>query len=125
MSKVKNVRRRQARRWMMREWAREVAARTPVYPNPCWFRFPPALVARVMDPPTSGRRWKKLTESHRIGVATDSETVRCVYCLVEISDYDDDGPWSAQGDFGGTGTGALSERHWCEESPDHEHAPLY
>jgi len=46
---------------------------------------------------------------------------RCAWCGDRIDD-DDDG-WRSAEDFGGTGTGGLSEALWCEGGPDHRHSP--
>lgn len=49
-----------------------------------------------------------------------SRVQACVCCEGGIS-LDEDGQWRSTGDFGGTGTGALTEAYYCLDSPDHEH----
>lgn len=53
----------------------------------------------------------------------ESAVVRCAHCGDPIDQFDDDSHWTSLGEFGGTGTGALSERVWCVEAANHEHSP--
>lgn len=50
---------------------------------------------------------------------------RCEHCGDQITDYDEDLAWHSLGNFGGTGTGAYTERLWCAEAASGEHSPDY
>lgn len=52
---------------------------------------------------------------------SQSRVQACAYCEGGIEQRDDDFDWWSTGDFGGTGTGALTEALYCLDSPDHRH----
>jgi dATP/dGTP diphosphohydrolase len=73
-------------------------------------------------------RWRiaekaKLDTEDRTEFGHDDSLIVCQYCGDGITDYGDMTDWESTGDFGGTGTGALTERSWCAEAPDHKHSP--